>query len=372
MNVVINALQYRQESSGIGILLRELYGRYARDTARPCQVILPSDAPPFPAGPATELVHAPVGYGQGLRRMAYQSFTVGRRYGQNAVLLTNDSKTPLFLPRSCRLVPLVTDLAVFRLPQTYQLSRVLWWRLQYRYVCRRAALFLAISEFTKREMTELLGIPAQRIRVIPCACGEDMRPVTDASALDAVRRRYGLPEHFVLFVGNANPRKNLRRMLKAFDLLKQRTALPHVLAIAGGQGWKFDREAALRGIRCREAIRFLDYVPDAELPALYSAADLFAFPTLYEGFGIPVLEAQACGTPVLTSNTSALPDTAGDGALLVDPLDERAICDGMQKILSDPALAARLTAAGAANVRRFSWQASAQLLDTILNKEFCA
>lgn len=368
MKVVISALQYRQESSGIGVLLRELFGRYAQNTSEPCEVVLPADAPPFPHGAATQLRYAPCGYGQGLRRMAYQSFTAGR-FAKDAVLLTTDSKAPFFLPRTCRLVPLVTDLAVYRMPQVYRLSRTVWWRLQYRYVRRRAVLYLAISEFTKREIAELFHVPPERIRVVPCACGDGMRRVEDAQQLAALRRRYGLPEHYVLFVGNANPRKNLARMLEAFDRLAAGTALQQHLVIAGGLGWKFDRERALQGLRCRERVHFLDFIPDAELPALYSAADLFAFPTLYEGFGIPVLEAQACGVPVLTSGTSALPEAAGDGALYADPCDVQSICDGMRRILQDPALAASLVEAGYRNCKRFSWDVSAQALAEILEQE---
>ncbi len=368
MKVVISALQYRQENSGIGVLLRELFGRCAQDPPAECEVVLPADAPPFPHGGATQLRYAPCGYGQGLRRMAYQSFTVGR-LAKDAVLLTTDSKTPFFLPRSCRLVPLVTDLAVYRMPKVYKASRAVWWRLQYRYVRRRAALYLAISEFTKRELTELLHIPPERVRVVPCAYDARLHRVTDPAALAALRQRYALPERYILFVGNANPRKNLARMLAAFDRLAQTTALPHHLVIAGGEGWKFDRAAALAGLACRERVHFLDFVPDDDIPALYSAAEVFVFPSLYEGFGIPVLEAQACGVPVLAADAAALPETAGDGALYVDPYSTQSLCDGMRRILEDPALAARLVQAGARNCKRFSWDASARILKTILEQE---
>ena len=368
-HVAINALQYKQNSSGIGVMLRELFSRYTCCTVRSCQVILPHDGPEFPARPGTGLVRIPWDHRQNLHRMFFQTFLLGRRYGKDGILLTTDSKTPFFLPKSCTLIPLITDLAVFRMPEVYQFSRVWWWRFQYRYLCRRADLFLTISEFTKGEMTKLLGIPPHRIRVVPCAASERFSPITDPAALEALRARYALPERFVLFVGNNNPRKNLARMVRAFDLAKERGEIPHHLVIAGEQGWKFDPEKALEGIRNRDAVHFIGFVPDEDMSALYSAAELFLFPTLYEGFGIPVLEAQLCGTPVLTSRGSSLPEVGGEAAVYVDPLREEDICAGMLRVLEDPALAQALSQKGFENAGRFSWEASARLLNQIIEEE---
>ncbi len=365
MKVVINALQYKQNNSGIGILLRDLFGPYTWVTRRQCQVVLPHDSPDFPASPAAEVIRVPWSHGQYLRRIFFQTVQLGRKYCKNAILLTTDSKVPFFLPKSCFLVPLVTDLAVYRLRETYQLSRVVWWRLQYRYVCRRAKLFLAISEFTKEEMTEILHIPPEKIKVVPCACSPEMQPIMDVARLANLREKYHLPEHLVLFVGNFNPRKNLERLIKGFDRAKEE-GIPHQLVIAGEQGWKFDRDRALQGTKHSKDIRFIGYVPDEDMPALYSAADLFVFPSLYEGFGIPVLEAQACGTPVLTSNSSALPEVGGEGAVFVDPYDTDDISGGMLRVLQSPGLAAHLTKKGLQNVWRFSWAASARRLDEMV------
>lgn len=367
--IVINALQYKQNSSGIGVMIRELFSRYTKLTKRQCQVVLPHDGPEFPASPETEQIRIPWAHGKNLRRMLFQTVFLGRRYGRDAILLTTDSKTPFFLPRSCTLIPLITDLAVFRMPEVYQASRVLWWRLQYRYLCRRAGLFLCISEFTKGEMTEILGIPPEKIRVVPCAASDKLAPVTDPAVLDAVRQRYHLPEQFVLFVGNNNPRKNLGRMIRAFDQAKERGGIPHHLVIAGEQGWKFEPEEILRTIRYRDAVHFIGFVPDADMPALYSAAALFSFPTLYEGFGIPVLEAQLCGTPVLTSNGSSLPEVGGAGCVYVNPCEEEDICCGMLRVLQDPALSAELVQKGFENARRFSWEDSARRLHQIIEED---
>lgn len=369
MNIVINALQYKPNSSGIGVMLRDLFGPYIRITRHPCRVILPHDGPQFPTGEGTELIRCPWRHNQGLRRMFFQTFRLGRKYCRDAVLLTSDSKAPLFLPKNCKLVPLVTDLAVYRLPEAYQRSRVLWWRFQYRYICRRASFFFAISEYTKSEMTKVLKIPPEKIYVVPCACSEHMARVEDLGQLARLREQYALPEQFILFVGNANPRKNLERTIQAFDRFKENTNLPHQLVIAGEQGWRFDRKKALEKIRHRDAVRFIGFVPDEDMPALYSAASLFIFSTLYEGFGIPVLEAQACGVPVVTSTCSSLPEVAGDGAEYVDPYDVNSICAGIRRVLENPTLAGELTEKGYLNVKRFSWEASARRLNEILERE---
>ena len=367
--VVINALQYKKNSSGIGVMIRELFSRYAGMTERPCEVVLCEDAVDFPAESKVALHRAPCSYEQGLRRAFYQLFQMGPRCCADALLLTTDAKTPLLLPQNCRVLPLVTDLALYRLPETYQESRVLLWKLQYAYLRRKADRFLAISEFTRRELTEIFGISPEKIDVVPCAGGEHFHRITNAEELQALRTKYALPERFALFVGNTNPRKNLKRLMLAFDRVKAR-GLPHHLIIAGGQGWSFDREEALADIRHKESVRFIGFVPDEDMPALYSAADAFLFPSLYEGFGIPVLEAQRCGTPVLTSNGSSLPEVGGGGALYADPYDVDDMAEGIYRLLTEPELTARLTERGYQNAERFSWQASAERLNTIVEEEF--
>lgn len=361
--VVINALAYKQNSSGIGVMIRELFEPYTKRTKRPCQVILPNDGPEFHGGESTENIRIPYRHGQNLRRMFFQTFQMGRQYCKNTVLLTTDSKVPFFLPKSCEVVPLITDLAVFRMPEAYQTSRVLWWRFQYQYMKRRAKHFLAISEYTKKDIQEILHIPPEQITIVYDACSPSIHRVTDDGELRALREQYDLPEHFVLFVGNSNPRKNLDRLMQAFDQVKGRTNLPYQLIIAGEQGWRFSREQALEKVEYKEDIRFIGFVPDEQMSALYSAADVFAFPTLYEGFGIPVLEAQVCGTPVLTSKCTALPEVGGDAALYADPYSIEEIADNLERLMTDEKLRTELIQKGFANEKRFSWEASAQQLD---------
>ena len=365
MRLVINALQYGHDNSGIGVCIRELFGRFAAEWKLPCTVILSKDSPEIPHNENTVIIRSPWNNGQKLRRMLFQSVKMGR-YCRDALLLTTDSKVPLFIPHSCRVLPLVSDLALYRLPETYQKSRVLLWKAQYKLMKKHVAHWLTVSEFSKRDLMEILGVAPDDIDVVYDAAAENYSRVTGEAALEHVRRKYKLPDRYILFVGNFNPRKNLERILLAFDRLRERTDLTQKLVIAGGQGWKFDKNTALDRITHKEEILFVGFVPDDDMPALYSMADLFMFPTLYEGFGIPVIEAQRCGVPVLTSNVSALPEVAGGGAAYVDPCDAEMICRKMEEVLTDTELAKQLTECGYRNAERFSWDSSVQRLVKIV------
>lgn len=366
--IVMNALSYKQDSSGIGVMIRELFFRLAALSPQECAAVLSKDSPVLPRNLSLQEIRSPYNHSQGLRRMLFQTVIFGRQYCRDALLLTTDSKTPFFLPSSCRLVPLVTDLAVYRMGNVYKLSRTLWWKLQYRYVRRKAVHYIAISAFTKGEMVKILGIAPEKIDIVPCACDPAYVRVTEEAHLAALRRKYGLSNRVILFVGNNNPRKNLSRTIQAFDAVRRASSAPLQLVIAGEQGWKFDRAQALAGIEFADDVRFLGFVPDADMPALYSAASVFAFPTLYEGFGIPVLEAQQCGVPVLTSNTSSLPEVGGNGALYVNPKSVEEIAQGMCSLLENDTFSQQLVARGYENAQRFSWERSAEKLNEIVER----
>ena len=364
--IVINALQYCADGSGIAITIRELFGAFTKCSRWPTQIILPKNSIVFPCAETTIFNEAPCTYEEGLRRILFQSFDLGQKYCKNAVLLTLDSKIPVVLPQSCCLIPIITDLAVFRIPEAYQLSRVLLWKMQYRVLCLRASHFIAISEYTKREMTAILGISPEKISVIPCAAQSNIQKVCDETVLQSFRDKYQLARDYILFVGNFNPRKNLARLIHSFDRMKRERGLPHELVIAGRIGWKFDTDEVLRDIAAKDAVRFIGYVPDEDMASLYSAASLLVFPSLYEGFGIPVIEAQKCGVPVLTSNLGALPEAGGEGALYIDPYDETAMARSMQNLLTDTVLRKELINKGFQNAARYSWDISAKMLSEII------
>ncbi len=182
----------------------------------------------------------------------------------------------------------------------------------------------------------------------------------DQGEIDAVRRKYELPDQFVLFVGTIEPRKNLVNLLEALAALK-REGHGAKLVVAGRKGWlSADFDARLRSLGLESDVTFPGFVPDEDLPAVYSAATVFAFPSWYEGFGIPILEAMACGTPVVCSNTSSLPEVVGDAALMVAPDDVRALKEALGRVLSDPELRGRFTAHGIVRAAPFTWQRTAE------------
>jgi len=260
-----------------------------------------------------------------------------------------------------RLVVTIYDVSFVTHPEFHLEANIRHCLAGTREAIERADAILAISEHTRRDLVERMGAPPDRVLVTPLAPDPSLARVTDPARLDEVRRRYGLPERFVLFVGTLEPRKNIARLIDAYATLPERLQRDAGLVMAGGKGWLSDTmrdEVARRGMGDR--VRFIGYVRPEDMASLYSLATTFAYPSLYEGFGLPVLEAMVCGTPVLTSNVSSLPEVAGDAALLVSPTDVGEIADGLAQMLEDAALAAKLSARGLEWTTRFSWDRCAR------------
>lgn len=255
------------------------------------------------------------------------------------------------------LVITVPDLSAFTHARMHRSRLVLSSQLL-RLAVRRARRIIAISDATRTEIEHRFPAAASKVRVVHLAADPRFEPVA-ATDMDRVRDTYDLPRRFVLFVGTIEPRKNLARLLDAFERIQEQ--VPHTLAIAGGKGWK-DGSIRARLQRLADAgrARSVGFVADADLPALYSAAEAFAFPSVYEGFGLPVVEAMGCGTPVLTSSVSSLPEIAGDAALLVDPFSVDDIATALRRLCLDADLRAHLRAAGLARARSFSWERTAE------------
>ena len=267
---------------------------------------------------------------------------------------------PLIHPR--RSVATVHDVGYLFYPEAHPPAdrRYLDWSTGWN--ARRSAAVLADSAATKADLVRAYGVDAAKVHVVYLGRDEALAPVRDPAELARVRARYGIGERYLLYVGTLQPRKNLARLVDAFTRLAGDPALTGVqLVLAGKPGWLAD-DLAPRVARLGLAGRVLfpGYIADADLPALLSGALAFAFPSLYEGFGIPVLEAQSCGVPVMTSNNSSLPEVAGDAALLVDPHDVDAIAEAMRRLVTDDALRAELVRRGFENVKRFSWEKCAR------------
>jgi glycosyltransferase involved in cell wall biosynthesis len=226
---------------------------------------------------------------------------------------------------------------------------------------RQANHVIAVSQSTKRDTIRLLGVPEEKITVIHEAAHPLFTPVTNEEALARTRERYRLPENFILFVSTIEPRKNLPTLLRAFRQLRDKYKTDAVLAIAGNRGWLADEvDHVIDELKLSEIVRFIGGVPNDELVYLYNAARIFVWPTFYEGFGLPPLEAMACGTPVITSNVSSLPEVVGDAAMLINPEDVDGLTVTMWRVLSDEKLQREMRAKGLKRAQTFSWERAAR------------
>jgi glycosyltransferase involved in cell wall biosynthesis len=199
------------------------------------------------------------------------------------------------------------------------------------------------------------------VHVVHEAAAPSFRPVRDAGELDRVRRRYGLADRFILYVGTIEPRKNLPALIDAVAARRQSGDLPHQLVCAGPYGWlSRDVEARIERLGMADAVRFTGYVPFVDLPALYTLAEMFVFPSLYEGFGLPVIEALACGTPVVTGHVPALEEVAGDAVERIEALEPDALGSTLVRLAGSPSRRAELTALGLERARLFSWERAAR------------
>lgn len=264
---------------------------------------------------------------------------------------------PLRAP--CPQVITVHDLSFMRFPEFFRRANRLYLRTMTRVACRRAQAVIAVSAFTAREVTELLGVPPARVHVIHHGVEPRFRPLPPED-VTRFRQRHGLPARFILHVGTLEPRKNLIRLVRAFAQVAPQASDVH-LVLAGGRGWLYDALfAEVERLALRDRVHFPGYVAAEALPFWYNAAYGFVYVSAYEGFGLPVLEALACGVPTLTSATTSLPEAAGDAALTVPPDDETAIAGGLARLLTDAPLRADLRQRGLEHAARFSWAETAR------------
>lgn len=268
---------------------------------------------------------------------------------------------PPFCP--CPVVVSIHDLSFEHLPQTFNRRSRTQLRLTVRHSARRAARILSLSEHTRRDIIETYGIPAERINAIPLAAPEFFAPVEDSRELQRVRHNYGIDGDYILSVGSIQPRKNLARLLKAYALLRGETSADKLpkLVLVGKCAWLYDETLrALDETGVRDAVVLTGYVPQADLPALYSGALCFVYPSYFEGFGLPPLEAMKCGAPVIVGNRTSLPEVVGDAALAVDPFDIEAIASALRRLINDPVLREELSSTGRKRAGTFDWRETAR------------
>lgn len=268
---------------------------------------------------------------------------------------------PIFAP--CPVVLTLFDMNYKRYPQTCDFMFRKYLQFLLPITKKSAKKIITISEFSKSEIVSLLNIDPSKIEIILLGAHEKFRCNKNQIEIEKVKTKYGISGDFILTVGTLEPRKNMAKLVDAFNIIKKDLNIKHKLVICGGKGWYYDNIfTTIKDNGLEKEIVFTGYVDDEDLPVLYSAADIFAFPSIYEGFGLPVLEAMSCGCPVVASNTSSIPEVTGDAAVLVTPFDSNDIAKGLLQVINNMDFKNELIKKGLERSKIFSWHSAAKKL----------
>lgn len=281
-----------------------------------------------------------------------------RQVGADVAHFTNG-----MVPLASRVPTVVTihDMSLTMYPRFHPLRRVLLNRPLVNVAARRADAIITVSQSAKADIVRLYRLDPARVHVVHEAAAPEFRPLNDVRALDGIRHRYQLADRFILYVGTIEPRKNLPRLIEGFARRRKRGELSHQLVCVGPYGWlSRDIEALIDRLQVADAIRFTGYVPFSDLPAIYNLAEMLVFPSFYEGFGLPVIEAMACGTPVITGHVPALDEVGGRAVEQVERLDAESLGEAMTRLADNLARRNTLRAAGLERASTFSWDRAAR------------
>lgn len=306
------------------------------------------------------------------RRLAWEQTLFPRLIRQSGANLLHSPHytVPLRLP-----IPTVVtfhDMTFFTHPHLHTLPKRLFFPWMMRRSAKKTNYLIADSENTRRDAIRLLSIPPEKIETVHLGYEDIFRPLDNPELLAATRQKYRLPEKFLLYTGAIEPRKNVSLLLTVFEQLAQR-GLEQDLVLAGNLGWMYESVLSqIEGMAARKRVHRLGHVAYTELPPIYNLADVFVYPSIYEGFGLPPLEAMACGVPVITSNISSMPEFVGNAGILVPPDDETALMQAIERVLQDASLRRRLAVEGPRQASHFTWQHTAQKTLRIYEKVLAA
>lgn len=304
---------------------------------------------------ATDLQLLPLRPSGNWMRLVYTLPTLCQRW--RAEILHVTYVGPFVL--SCPLVVSLHDVAYKRYPAFFSPRDRLLFSTLMPLTLRRASAVITLSEHAKREVLGYYPYLNGKVHVTHLAPNTAFRPIAEPELLHKIRARYGIHSDFILAVGNLQPRKNLPRLIRAFASIRNQIESIR-LVIVGNAQWQASVIFTLVSrLGLEQDVVFTGYIPNDDLVLLYNAAKVFVYPSIYEGFGLPILEAMACGTPVVTSNSSSMPEVAGDAALFVDPHDEGQLADTIQQVLTNPDLALSLVEKGIRQTQQFSWRYTA-------------
>ncbi|UXM85418.1 glycosyltransferase family 4 protein [Methanococcus aeolicus] len=274
-------------------------------------------------------------------------------------IIHNPYQLPTFFNFKQKYILSVLDIIQILFPKEIKKSVYISQKIMLSKSIQSADKIISISHHTKNDIIKHFKIPKDKIKVIHLAANENYKPLNEKE-IDKIKQKYNLNYPFILYVGTLEPRKNIPTLLKAFYKLKKRGII-HKLVITGKKGWKYKSIfETIEKLNLQKDVIFTGYVPDEDLPALYNAADLFVYPSIYEGFGLPPLEAMQCGTPVITSNTSSLPEVVGDAGIMVNPYDVDELANKMYEVLTNDGLREELSKKGIERAKLFSWKKCAE------------
>ncbi len=359
MRIAFDGTTLRPARTGVGYYTEHLLHHLVRESGDD-EIIVVSNRPLDTTCPLPPEVRVVVSSSRVPRIVWMQTIAprLLRRLRVDVAHFTN-GMVPLALP-----VPTVVtihDMSLTMFPKYHPPRRVLLNRPLVDLAARRADAIITVSESAKRDIVRLYGSQAERIHVVHEAAAPSFQPVRDRAVLARVRERYDLADRFILYVGTIEPRKNLPKLIEGFASRRKSGQLPHQLVCAGPYGWlSRDIEDLIDRLQIEDAVRFTGYVPFGDLAALYSLAEMFVFPSLYEGFGLPVIEAMACGTPVVTGHVAALAEVGGGAVEQVGHLDADSLGDAMVRLAGDRQHRERLSTLGRERAQLFSWERAAR------------
>ncbi len=359
--VVYTGASFR--NAGVSRYTTQLINALLRASDQHAYHVLVNDsvtAPPFGSSTRTRITRTRLPTARTSVRILWEQLVAPLHVSRGRFDLLHSFLNVVPLAAPTRHVVTVHDLSFRRVPEAHPAQRRWYLNVATRLSTRRAAAVLADSQATKRDLMEDFGVPEAKVRVVYPGTEPDFHP-RPASEIQAFRATKGLDRPFVLFVGTLEPRKNVDALVRAFARMRRRGGFDGELMIAGGAGWgSLDLNRVIQESGCAEAVRLVGYVKRSELPLWYNSADLMVYPSSYEGFGIPVLEAMASGTPVITSNRSSLPEVVGNAGPTVDPRDDQHLASLMTDILASRERREAMRERGLAQAQRFQWTAAAQ------------
>lgn len=359
MRIALDGTTLRPGRTGVGYYTEHLLHHLAREASGD-EVIVVSNRTIDTSAPLPPRVRVAAGYAFPLR-LPWMQLVAPRMLDELDADVAHFTNSVVPLASPIPTVVTIHDMSLTLYPQYHPVRRVLLNRPLVHLAARRVDAIIAVSHSARRDILRLYNVPPDRVRVVHEAAAPAFTPIADRARLADARRRYGLPDRFILYVGTIEPRKNLPRLIEAFARRVRSGDVPHALVCVGRYGWRArDVDRTIERLGVGRAVRFIGYVPFADLPAIYNLAEIFVFPSLHEGFGLPVIEAMACGVPVVVGRNSSLIEIAGDAADAVDPLDIDALGDAIVRLARDPAARTARRRRGLERAQAFSWRRAAR------------